>query len=72
MLPFGSNLNPTTPLLAVFVYQAMVPSASAKTRFPSVPNVRVAFSPTGLPVLASQTQRKSDSDRAKAMHRASV
>ena len=48
---------PTTPFPAVPVCQATRPLAWAKTRFPSVPKVNVAFSPTGFPRLASHTQR---------------
>jgi hypothetical protein len=39
MSPLGSSWKPTTPLLAVLVCQAIIPSASAKTRFPSAPKV---------------------------------
>ncbi|KAF4348721.1 hypothetical protein F8388_021775 [Cannabis sativa] len=63
MLPLGSNSRPTTPLLAVLVCQATLPSTLARTRFPSTPNVSVAFSPTGLSRLASQTNRRLDVDR---------
>ncbi|KAJ0733501.1 hypothetical protein HanPI659440_Chr11g0408981 [Helianthus annuus] len=72
MLPFGSNSKPTTPLFAVFVCHTTCPSASARTRFPFVPNENVAFSRTGLPRLASQTQRIIFSDRTKPIRRARV
>jgi hypothetical protein len=39
MSPLGSSWKPTTPLLAVLVCQAIIPSASAKTRFPAAPKV---------------------------------
>ncbi|KAF7836647.1 Epidermis-specific secreted glycoprotein EP1 [Senna tora] len=72
MFPFGSNRKATTSLLEVLVCQAMVPLAWERTRFPSDWRANVAFSPTGFPLLASQTHRKSCSERVRPIRRARV